>query len=114
MRPVSDLQIVVQFPIAGFGGPPDLSKRHQIEDLLGQALESAGIGFCDGGDIGSGTMNIFLFTHDRRSAEQLIIRTLRNQKMLDDAVIAVRANPEEDQPYEVVWTENFDGEFNIL
>lgn len=111
---MSDQQIVVQYRVAGFGGPDDLTKRHQIEDLLGQALESAEIGSCDGGDIGSGRMNIFLYTHDRGSAEQLVIRTLRAQKMLEGAVIAVCANPEKDEPYEVVWPEDFDGEFSAL
>ena len=111
---MSDQQLIVQFRIAGFGGEDALSKRHKIEDLLGQALESAEIGFCDGGDIGGGSMNIFLYTHDRRSAQELVIRTLRAQKMLDGAVIAVCANPEEDEPYEVVWPEDYDGEFSVL
>lgn len=76
---IGDQQIVVQYRVAGFGGPDDLSKRHRIEDLLGQALESADIGSCDGGDIGS----------DRRSAEEQVVCTLRSHKLLDGAVIAV-------------------------
>jgi hypothetical protein len=111
---MTDQQFVVQYRVAGFGGKDDLSKRHQIEDLLGQELESADIGFCDGGDIGSGNMNIFLYTHDRRSAEELVIRTLRSHRMLEGAVIAICPNPENDEPYEVVWPEDFDGPFSVL
>jgi hypothetical protein len=111
---LSDQQIVVQYRIAGFGGKDDLAKRHQIEDLLGQALESADIGFCDGGDIGSGSMNIFLYAHDRRSAEQLVIRTLRTHGLLDRAVVAVCDDPAQDAPYEVIWPEDYDGEFSVL
>lgn len=77
-------------------------------------MEAADIGFCNGGDIGSGSMNTFLYTHDRRSAEQLIIRALRARQFLEGAVIAVCANPEEDEPYEVVCPEDFDSEFSVL
>lgn len=52
-------QLVVQFSIRGHGTVDDLDLRHQVEDILDQALRSARLGHVDGGDIGSGTINVF-------------------------------------------------------
>jgi hypothetical protein len=111
---VNEQQVVIQYRINGFGTDSDLAKRHQIETLLGEAFEAADVGFVDGGDIGSGEMNIFLYTHDRRAAEELVVRTLRKHGVLDGAVIAVCPNPEQDEPYEVIWPEEYDREFSVL
>lgn len=111
---MSEQQIVVQYRINGFGGESDLERRHQIEDLLGDAFETADIGFLDGGDIGSGSMNIFLYTHDRRAAEEVVLRTLRKHGMLDGAVVAICPDPEQDDPYEVIWPEDYEGEFSVF
>lgn len=107
-------QIVVQYRIDGFGGESDLARRHRIEDLLGEAFEAADVGVLDGGDIGGGSMNIFLYTHDRRAAEELVVRTLRKHGLLAGAVVAVCPSPEEDTPYEVVWPEDYEDEFTVL
>src|SRR5690348_13126085 len=51
-------QVVVQYPILEMGTPEDLDRRYEVEHLINQRLGWTGLGYCDGGDIGSGTMNI--------------------------------------------------------
>lgn len=50
--------IVIQYKIEGHGSSPDLEKRVAVEELMNERLGWTGLGHCDGGDIGSGTMNI--------------------------------------------------------
>lgn len=52
--------LIVQFRTDGWGSEDDLTKRYHLEDLLDARLQADNNGICDGGDIGSGTINIFL------------------------------------------------------
>ena len=52
--------LVVEFDIDGFGTGDDLDRRHMLEEQLDQLVGWLGLGHCDGGSIGSGTMEIFL------------------------------------------------------
>lgn len=58
LREGEEHTVLVQYQVDGFGTPKDLDKRYAIEDLLNEALGWTGNGRCDGGDIGSGTMNV--------------------------------------------------------
>ena len=57
----SHAELIVQFATDGWGGPKDLEFRGQVEELLNETLGWTGNGHCDGGDIGSGTINTFSF-----------------------------------------------------
>jgi hypothetical protein len=48
--------MLVQRSIDGFGTPADLEQRHALEDYLNEELGWLGLGHCDGGSIGSGSM----------------------------------------------------------
>ncbi|MEO7689308.1 MAG: hypothetical protein ABIS51_08480 [Sphingomonas sp.] len=48
--------LLVQRRVDGFGTPADLDQRHKLEDYLNEQLGWLGVGYCDGGSIGSGTM----------------------------------------------------------
>lgn len=52
--------IVVEVPIDGFGEMSDLELRHKLEEHLNEAIGWVGLGHCDGGSIGSGSMEIFM------------------------------------------------------
>ena len=52
-------EITIRYKLNGFGDENDLDKRHAIQDLMNQVLGWTGNGHCDGGDIGSGEMNIY-------------------------------------------------------
>jgi hypothetical protein len=102
-------QIVVQYRCAGWGSVEDLDKRHQVEELFNECLGWTGNGHCDGGDIGSGSMNVYSYAVDAQLAVKTILATLRKHRLLKGAVVAV----EEGDDYRVVYPANFQGEFSI-
>src|SRR5262249_12118012 len=93
--------------VQGMGTDEDFDRRVGLERLLGGALEGAGLGSCDGGDGGSGTMNVFLVISDPPAARQVILQTLREEGELDDLVIVHTGRREEagedDDGVETVW-----------
>jgi len=103
-------EIIVQYRLDSWGSTQDLELRHRVEDLLDECLGWTGNGHCDGGDIGSGTINIFAFAVDREKACEEIISSLRRKHLLEGATIAVRNL---DESYDVVWPENPEGEFRL-
>ena len=104
-------QIIVQFKTQGvWGDSDDLNKRHRVEDILNECLGWTGNGDCDGGDIGSGTINVFLFVVDPYLAKDSIVAALKQNNLIDGAIIAI----DHKDDYEVVWPEDFEGVFSIL
>jgi hypothetical protein len=108
-------QLIVQFPIRGHGTVEDLHFRHQLEDSLDQALRSTVLGHVDGGDIGSGTINIFAIV-EPNAWEQAwaVIRTeLVRQKLLRRAVVARDARGYDGDEWPVIiWPEDYEREFS--
>jgi hypothetical protein len=106
-------QVVVQYQLKTWGSAKDLDKAHKIEDLFNECLGWTGNGFCDGNDIGSGSMNIFSIVVDPHLAVQTMIAELKRRRLLKGAVIAVRKveGEEEDR---VVHPPDFEGEFSLL
>jgi len=104
-------QIILQFKTEDeWGDSNDLDKRHEIEDMLNECLGWTGNGHCDGGDIGSGTINTFSFVVDPYLAKDAIVAALKKQRMLKGAIIAI----DNEDDYEVVWPEDFEGEFSTI
>lgn len=109
-EPVAEL--VVQYKCENWGSPEDLDKRHRVEDLMNECLGWTGNGHCDGGDIGSGTINIFSYVIDPEIAAKTTIECLREENLLEGAIIAIRENIEQEvEEYLVRWPESFKGEF---
>jgi len=106
----SHAQLIVQYRLAGWGGVDDLQKRERVEDALNDCLGWTGNGYCDGGDIGSGTINAFSFVIDPILATHSIVTALRACNLLDGAIIAV----ETEQGFNVLWPADFDGEFDYF
>lgn len=50
--------LLVEYVVEGMGAEADLEKRHELEDILNESLGWSGLGHCDGGSIGSGTMEV--------------------------------------------------------
>jgi hypothetical protein len=48
--------MLIHRSVEGFGTPGDLDQRHALEDYLNEELGWLGLGHCDGGSIGSGSM----------------------------------------------------------
>lgn len=103
-------QLVVQYRIGGHGGSSDHDKRVAVEVLLGAFLEESDLGYCDGGDIGSGTMNVFCWVKPGRGVGKRVIELLRKNNLLEGATIAEDVQGEE----RVIWPPDFKGEFQLL
>jgi len=105
-----DNRVIVQYRIDGHGRGSDHDKRVAVENLLGEFLEESDLGYCDGGDIGSGTMNIFCFVKPGQSVGEKITDVLRKNDLLEGAVIVETIKDEE----RVIWPRDFVGEFDIM
>lgn len=117
--------LVLQYRIDGWGSTEDLEKRARLEDLIDARLQNESNGECDGGDIGSGTINIYLEdVSDPQRALEAVIAVLKEAQELDGAVIAQSRYTEaqdgeneddrELEDYLVLWPPDFEGEFEIM
>ena len=87
------------------GDVHDLGKREKSEHLMNQCWK--GLGFCDGRDICSGTMNIFFFVVDAKKVTPHVVEELKANDMIEGAVVAIGVRPK------VVWPDDFKGKFSI-
>lgn len=69
-------RLLVEYTVDGFGEPEDLDKRHRLEDRMNETLGWTGLGNCDGGSIGSGTMEVCCFVVDFEIATKVIAADL--------------------------------------
>jgi predicted DNA-binding WGR domain protein len=100
-------RLVIQYQVDGMGSTNDLDKRIKVEELMNELLGWKGLGHCDGGDLGSGTMNVFCFVVDATKAVPQIVNTLKANDLAEGAVLAVGSEPK------VVWPDDFKGEFAV-
>ena len=64
--------LIIEYAVDGFGTDKDLDKRHALENRMNELLGWTGLGACDGGSIGSGSMEIVNFVVDYDMAERVI------------------------------------------
>jgi hypothetical protein len=64
--------LLVEYAVDGFGTDADLDKRHELEERLNDTLGWTGLGHCDGGSIGSGTMEACCYVVDFDIARRVI------------------------------------------
>ncbi len=79
--------VTLQYQVEGFGFVTDVERRYKIQSFLNEALGWTGNGHCDGGDIGSGTMNIFCRVFDVEKAAVTILDELHKYNLLQGAVL---------------------------
>lgn len=105
-------EIVVHYKCDSWGSAEDLKKRHRVQDLMNECLGWTGNGHCDGGDIGSGSINIYSFVIDPELAASTTIATLREENLLEGATIATRQNSDDEgEIYKVHWPAGFTDKF---
>ena len=106
-----DLQsVVVQYRTETWGDLDDLDKRHGLEELLNDHLGWTGLGRCDGGSIGSGTMEVCCLVVDARIGAPVMVRILEEAGLLEGAVIA----RELEDGFEVLHPSDFEGDFSSV
>lgn len=108
-KELDDLKtIFIQYKIDGFGTPKDLDKRYEIENLMNENLGWTGVGHCDGGEIGSGTMNIFCLVVDISKAKNVIKSSLEKKDLLNGAIIV----EENEEDLKVLYPDNYKGKIS--
>jgi len=79
--PIDDermVTVVIEYPIEGMGASDDLDRRHDLEERMDETLGWTGLGHCDGGSIGSGSMEVFCIVIDADIARRTITDDLRD------------------------------------
>lgn len=108
IEPEKSVSLIIQYQIEGWGTDDDLDKRNEVMDLMDDCLGRTGLGHCDGGDMGSGTANIFCPVVDSYLARDVIVKCLAEHNLLSGATIAI----EREESFEVLWPENYTGKFS--
>jgi len=70
-------RLLVEYAVDNMGTPEDVEKRHRLEGRLNETLGWTGLGDCDGGSIGSGTMEACCFVVDFDTAKKVIKEDLK-------------------------------------
>lgn len=86
LTPIDDedhFVLIIEYEIDGWGTEADLDKRHELEDRMNETLGWTGLGHCDGGSIGSGTMEVFCYVVDRDVAVQIVEDDLKGTDFAD-------------------------------
>jgi hypothetical protein len=75
--------LLVEYEVTGMGSTTDLDKRYELEDWQNEFLGWTGLGDCDGGSIGSGTMEACCYVVDFEVAKQSVAKPLKGTKFED-------------------------------
>ena len=75
--------LLIEYAVEGMGGPADLDKRYRLQDRMNETLGWTGLGHCDGGSIGGGTMEVCNFVVDFALARQVIEKDLAGTEFAD-------------------------------
>lgn len=102
--------VVVQYRLEGHGSKQDYDQRLRIETLLDDFLHDSDLGHVDGGDIGSGTMDVFCFVKSGQAPGKKIVEMLRENNMLEGATVAETVKGRG----QVIWPPDFKGEFKLI
>lgn len=83
LEELDESTLMIEYAVDDFGTPADLEKRHALEDRMNETLGWTGLGHCDGGSIGSGTMEVCCFVADLEVARRVIAADLAGTKFAD-------------------------------
>lgn len=78
-----DFTLMIEYPVNGMGCEADLAKRHRLQDRMDETLGWTGLGNCDGGSIGSGSMEVCCFVVDFEVAKAVIEADLKGTEFDD-------------------------------
>lgn len=94
--PISDDEhkvLIVQYAVEGWGDGDDLTFREEVYELMNEDLGWTGNGRALGGDVGSGTINVFARVIDPVLAVNSLVLRLKKAKKLEGVVIAASTSP---------------------
>ncbi|WP_121811416.1 hypothetical protein [Mucilaginibacter kameinonensis] len=70
--------LLVEYLVEGMGTAEDIDKRTRLQNKMDEVLGWTGLGHCDGGSIGSDTMEVCCLVVDFNLAKTVIERSLQN------------------------------------
>lgn len=76
-------RLIIEYSIDGTRTKEDLEKRHRLENRMNETLGWTGLGHCDGGSIGSGTMEVCNYVVDFELAKEIIENELNETEFSD-------------------------------
>lgn len=85
-RPISiddHARLLIGYCVDGFGSRDDLLKRQSLEVRMNETLGWTAVGFCDGGSVGSGTMEVCCFVVEFELASRVIAADLQGTEFSD-------------------------------
>ncbi|MES2061551.1 MAG: hypothetical protein V4456_06500 [Bacteroidota bacterium] len=77
------ITLLIEYKIDGMGTPADLEKRTRLQNKMDSLLGWTGLGHCDGGSAGSGTMEVCCLVVDFDIAKNEIEQSLINSEFAD-------------------------------
>jgi hypothetical protein len=81
--------LIIEYKIEGDGTEAEHKKRQAVQDKMNEVLGWTGVGYCDGGSIGSGTMEICCIVFDYQLAYDIINEALNETEFADFSRIYV-------------------------
>lgn len=75
--------LLIEYAVNGMGNEADVDKRQALEERMQETLGWTGLGYCDGGSIGSGTMEVCCFVVDFEVARNVIEEDLAGTEFAD-------------------------------
>jgi hypothetical protein len=79
--------LLIEYTVDRMGTGDDVKKRYALQDRMNETLGWRGLGACDGGSIGSGTMEVCCFVVDFDVAKHVIAADLAGTEFSDFARI---------------------------
>lgn len=68
--------LMIEYVVEGMGSTVDLEKRHRLQERMDETLGWTGLGNCDGGSIGSGSMEVCCLVVDFDIAAKVVAADL--------------------------------------
>ncbi|WP_017381918.1 hypothetical protein [Paenisporosarcina sp. TG-14] len=99
------IELVVQYRYEEDQMEEAHERRQLVEELMNDCLGWTGNGSSDGGDIGSGSTNVFNYVIDVQRALKTTIEELSNNQLLDNVKIAFL---DEDEEYVALYPKDTD------
>ena len=75
--------LLIEYAVEGFGTKQQLEKRHALQSRMDETLGWTGLGACDGGSSGSGTMEVCCYVADFDVAKRVIEADLKGTEYGD-------------------------------
>jgi hypothetical protein len=75
--------LLIEYKVEGMGTVEDLEKRTKLQEKMDHVLGWTGLGNCDGGSMGSGTMEVCCFVVDFDVAKNVIEKALKDTAFSD-------------------------------